>query len=80
MSVSVYNNVPKKWEVCVPGSGIIPNCIGFYAGSAGVVTAENIDGTSASITMVAGGIFVGRVKKITAFTGTANTLIIHKDA
>ena len=80
MSLNIYNLVPKKWEVYTPSANIIPNCQGFYVGTAGVVTAENMDGTSASITMVAGGTFVGRIKKITAFGGTAGTLIVFKDA
>lgn len=78
--ISVYNMVPKIVRPCAPSASQIPNLIGLYAGSDGTVTAKNIKGEDVSIVMKAGGVFIGKLSVVSAFSGTNGTLLMYQEA
>lgn len=77
--VVVYNLVPDSAENYTPSANEIPGgCVGFHVGSAGTVTLVTKKNETVNFTCAAGEQVALRIKKITAFTGTAGTLTIFK--
>jgi hypothetical protein len=77
--IIVYNLIPDSAENYTPSANEIPKgCVGFHVGSAGTVTLVTKKDETVDMVCVAGQQVALRIKKITAFTGTAGTLTIFK--
>lgn len=75
----VFNLAPKIVRTCTPSANAIPNLIGLYANEGGTVTAVNTAGEAVTIVLAASQPWVGQLLKVTAWSGTAGSLLQYQE-